>query len=110
MTAAHRLRAWHLNRQADQLKRRVNAGLYRQSAHQTGTPARRDQLPDAYGSPWFALIAIAAAFAVGYVCADDQRIERDQQAQLTALCAQPWPDAPGAIEAKRRACRVKKQS
>lgn len=81
MTAAQRLQAWNLNRQADQLKRRVNAGLYRQSAHQTGAPAQRDHAPDAYGSPWFALVAITAAFAVDYVCADDQRIERDQQAQ-----------------------------
>lgn len=110
MTAAHRLRAWRLNRQADQLMRRANAGIYRQSANQIGATARRNPTPDAYGSPWFALIVIAAAFAVGYISADDQRIERDQQAQLSAVCAQPWPDAPGAIEAKRRACRFIKQT
>jgi len=110
MNRLHQLRLWLLTGQENRLRQRVNAGLYRQSAHQIGTPSQRDQLPDAYGSPWFALTALFAAFAVGYVCADDQRIERDAQSQLAALCAQPWPDAPGATEARRRACSVKKQS
>ena len=79
---------------------------YCQSDH-TG---HRNALPEIHRSPLFALAGIVIAFGAGYVVADDKRIERDQQEQVTALCAQPWPDAPGAIEARRRVCPIKTQS
>lgn len=109
MNARHRLRAWLLNREANQLMERAN-GSYRQSAHQTGHVTQQDPAPDPLRSPLFALAGIVIAYGAGYVVADDKRLERDQQEQVTALCAQPWPDAPGAIEARRRVYPIKKQS
>lgn len=93
----------------DRLTKRTNAA-HRQSMHQTGHVTPQDQAPDAFRSPLFALAGIVIAFGAGYVVADDKRIERDQQEQVTALCAQPWPNAPGAIEARRRVCPLKTQS
>lgn len=77
---------------------------------QTDNIGRRNALPEIHRSPLFALAGIAIAFGAGYVVADDKRIERDQQEQVAALCAKPWPYAPGATEAHRRACSIKKQS
>lgn len=71
---------------------------------------RRNALPEIHRNPLFALAGIVIAFGAGYVVADDKRIERDQQEQVTALCAQPWPDAPGALEARHRVCSIRKQS
>lgn len=111
MNTFHKLRAWALKRQADRLIRRAIAGRHVQSAYQTSAtgatanPQRRDRLPSIYGNPLFHLVALTIAFGAGYVVADDNRIERDQQQQLSALCAQPWPDAPGAAAARFRACQ-----
>lgn len=110
MTVAQRLRAWLLHRQADQLIKRAIAGRHTQSAWQTGRQQQDERLPEIHRSAWFALVALTVAFGAGYVVADDARIERDQQQQLTTLCAQKWPDAPGAATARLRACPIKKQS
>lgn len=110
MTTIQRLRAWLLHRQANQLIKRAIAGRHAQSAWQTGGQQQDKHLPEIHRSAWFALVALTVAFGAGYVVADDKRIERDQQEQVIALCAQKWPDAPGAIEARRRVCPIKKQS
>lgn len=62
--------------------------------------------------PVAALLLVFLAFAItGTMDFNDaEKSEQSNAAQLTTLCAQPWPDAPGVIEAKRRACRVRKQS
>ncbi|WP_025917697.1 hypothetical protein [Herminiimonas sp. CN] len=110
MQTFHHLRAWLLHRQADQLKQRVSTCQYHQSAHQTGSVVYRNAVPPIHRSAWFALATIVIAYGAGYVSADDKRIEREQQEQVSALCSQPWPYAPGAIEARRRACPLRKQS
>lgn len=54
----------------------------------------RDRLPEAteqHISTWFVLLAMAVAFAVGYVVADDRRVE-----QLMTLCAGSMAPACGA--------------
>jgi hypothetical protein len=71
---SHRIRAWLLNRERDELLRRASHDQYRPSAHLTGEP-----LPDPVGdfsrSGWFLLAVIVAAMLAGYVIADDARIE-----------------------------------
>lgn len=110
MNTFHHLRAWLLKRQVEQLLKRANDGVYRQSARQTGGMAGRNAPAEIHRSGWFAMAALTAAFGAGYVVADDKRIERDQQDQVSALCEQKWPDAPGATEARRRACPTRKRS
>jgi len=109
MNTFHHLRAWLLQRQADQLLKRAGSGRHVQSAWQTGGRQQRECLPEIHRSAWFALAALVTAFGAGYVVADDKRIERDQQDQVQALCAQPWPDAPGTAAARRRVCHPGKQ-
>jgi hypothetical protein len=57
---SHRIRAWLLNREGDELLRRASHDQYRPSAHLTGEP-----LPDPVGdfsrSGWFLLAVIVAA-------------------------------------------------
>lgn len=107
MNTFHKLRAWKLKRQDDRLIRRAIAGRHVQSAYQTsaaGSAPQRSEFPSVYANPLFHIAALTIAFAAGYVVADDQRIERDVQQQLSALCAAPWPADPGASAARFRAC------
>ena len=103
MTRLQHIRDWLQKHQHELILRRANAE-YRQSVYQTSAQQHQDQEFAMYGSGWFALAAIVIAFGAGYVVADDKRIERDQQDQLSALCAQPWPDAPDTAAARFHAC------
>lgn len=112
MHTFHHLHAWLQQREAKRLiQREITAHEQlrkRYSGAQYGIATQRNALPELHRSAWFALAALIVAFGAGYVVADDQRIEQldndKQQAQLSALCAQPWPDAPGAAAARLRAC------
>lgn len=62
--------------------------------------------------PAAALLLVLLAFAItGTMDFNDaEKSEQSSAAHLANICAQPWPDAPGATEAKRRACLARKQS
>lgn len=64
-----------LNRDAAGVLRRARKGIYKPSTHLTAHVTQYNDVPDYSRKPWFVILALVAAFAAGYVIADDKRID-----------------------------------